>query len=82
MANWTRRCGSVAKTCWFYERLGERGLVIGLANLGTLLVRRGLPADLQEARARLERAAAMTAAMLIPFPDHLQHWLKSSARRT
>jgi hypothetical protein len=65
-----------------YERLGGRDLVVGLANLGVLLIRRGLPADLVEAREHVERAEAMAAAMRIPFPDDLHHWLASSAGRT
>src|SRR3569832_67168 len=32
-----------------YERLGGRDLVVGLANLGILLIERGLRADLVEA---------------------------------
>ena len=63
------------------ERLGGRNLVVGLANLGVLLIQRGLPADLLEARGHLERAEAMAAAMRIPFPDDLHRWLASSAGR-
>jgi len=65
-----------------YERLGGRDLVVGLANLGSLLIQRGLRADLMEARDHLERAAAMAASMRISFPDHLHQWLASDAGRS
>lgn len=64
------------------EHHGGRELIVVLANLGTLLIRRGLPSDLVEARRHLERAAAMAAKMRIPFPDHLQRWLASNAGRS
>ena len=65
-----------------YERRGGNDLLVGLANLGTLLIRRGLPADLVAARQHLERAAAMAAKMRIPFPEYLQRWLASDAGRS
>jgi tetratricopeptide (TPR) repeat protein len=63
-----------------YERLGGRDLMVGLANLGILLVQRGRPADLVEARSCLERARALADAMKLPFPDELRAWLASGAR--
>ena len=65
-----------------YERLGGRDLVVGLANLGILLIERGLGADLIEARRHLERAATMAASMHIPLPDHVHRWLASDAGRS
>jgi hypothetical protein len=58
-----------------YERLGGRDLMVGLANLGILLVRRGRRTDLVAARAHLERARSMADAMKLPFPDELRAWL-------
>jgi hypothetical protein len=55
---------------------------LGLANLGSLLIQRGLGADLVEARRHLERVVAMAASMRIPFPDDLQRWLASDAGRS
>lgn len=42
------------------ERLGGRDLVVGLVNLGVLLIQHGLPADQGEARGHLERWHAST----------------------
>jgi hypothetical protein len=64
-----------------YERLGGSDLLVGLANLGVLLIERGGAADLREARSHVQRAEAMAAAMRIPFPDDLRQWLASSAGR-
>jgi len=64
-----------------YERLGGRDLVVGLAKLGVLLIKRGGAADLREARGHVQRAEAMAAAMRIPFPDGLRQWLASGAGR-
>jgi tetratricopeptide (TPR) repeat protein len=61
------------------ERLGGRDLCHGLANLGSLLIKRGRPDDLVEARRHLERAIALAQAIHIPFPDALRSWLTSRA---
>jgi hypothetical protein len=59
------------------QRRRQSDLVVGLANLGTLLIQRGRPGDLQEARGHLERAATLAGSMRIPFPDRLHRWLAS-----
>ena len=61
------------------ERLGGRHLMIGLASLGSLLINRGRPDDLQEARRHVERAAKLAKAMRVPFPEWFERWLSSEA---
>ena len=61
-----------------FERLGGRDLMVGLANLGILLLRRGTPADLVEARGLLVRSQSMAQAMGMPFPDRLAAWIANS----
>jgi tetratricopeptide (TPR) repeat protein len=64
------------------ERRGGRDLVASLANVGTLLIHRGRPDDLLEARSHIERAERMAQSMHIPFPEHLSQWLASEIGRT
>jgi tetratricopeptide (TPR) repeat protein len=57
------------------ERLGRPDQYNELIKLGHLLIRRGEPADLAEAKTYLQQAASLAASLNLPFPDGLRSWL-------
>jgi tetratricopeptide (TPR) repeat protein len=60
------------------ERHGGPDLVVALANASTRLIQRGGPADLDEARSHIERAARMAQALRMGFPELLLAWLEEN----